>query len=599
MKKSWKLAGSFGSSLISRFARRGPRAARKVAAVAGEAVGLDSFGRLIGGLAPALALALITTKAVAGPEGAQVANGNVSIQKQGDKTVIHASNNAIINYKSFDIAKNETVQFVQPDALARVLNRINSPSPTQIDGKLLANGRVFIVNPAGVIFGQGAVVNAAGIYAAAGNITDANFVKGIYKFTNVQGSVTNHGTIEAGNVALVGKSVANTGTIIADKGAVVMASGDSVMIGEQGGRMYVKVDAQQQDTAGGSGASKDNSGGGWAVGDIYSLSIRNSGTIKGKTVHAEAAKGVVNIGGTVDASSQTAGEKGGSVKILGDYVGVSGTVDASGPAGGGEILIGGNFQGKGVEKNAVRTAVTSTAKIKADATSNGDGGRVIVWADDQTNFTGSLSARGTGTGKGGFAEVSGKENLNFTWNVDLSGPGGVGELLLDPATITITGGTSDGGSDGTDTFFGDPSANEGVVEFTDIGPTHHLRKRDRGPGRQCSGKHHAPGDRIDRHGWDVRWWNALAWGYELHPPDQQHGRGRSHRPERRLDRLYCRQHHHRRLDLGPQREHDHPRLHRDRFGQHRGDQRSWKHHDQRSPVGRWRQSEPHCGERCD
>jgi fibronectin-binding autotransporter adhesin len=470
MKKSWKLAGSFGSSLINRFGRRGPRAARKVAAIAGEAVGLDSFGRLIGGLAPTLALALITTNAVAGPEGAQVANGNVSIQKQGDKTVIHASNNAIINYKNFDIAKNETVQFVQPDALARVLNRINSPSPTKIDGKLLANGKVFIVNPAGVIFGQGAVVNAAGIFAAAGNITDANFVKGIYKFTNVQGSVTNNGTIEAGNVALIGKSVANNGTIVADKGAVVMASGDSVMIGEQGGRMYVKVDAQQQD-AGGSNASKDNSGGGWAVGDIYSLAIRNTGTIKGKTVHAEASKGVVNIGGTVDASSQTAGEKGGSVKLLGDYVGVSGTVDASGPAGGGEILVGGNFQGKGVEKNAIRTAVTSTASIKADATSNGDGGRVIVWADDQTNFAGSLSARGAGTGKGGFAEVSGKKNLNFTWNVDLSGPGGTGELLLDPATITIVGGTGDGAADGTGTFFGDPGATEGTVLFADIGPT--------------------------------------------------------------------------------------------------------------------------------
>lgn len=469
MKKSW----TFCTRLMTASARSSSRPARKVVAIAGEPVGLDAFGRLVGGLAPALVISLMTARAIAGPEGAQVAAGNVTVQKQGDKTVIHASNNSIINFKSFDIAKHETVQFVQPDALARVLNRINSASPTQIDGKLLANGRVFIVNPAGVIFGQGAVVNAAGIYAAAGHITDADFVKGIYKFTDVKGSVLNKGMIEAKDVALIGKSVANTGTIIADKGAVIMASGDSVMVGEVGGRVYVKVEQQVAGPAGASGSSASTpANSSWAVGDMYSLAIRNTGTIKAKTVHVEAKTGVVNVGGSIDASTASAGEHGGSVKVLGQYVGVSGSIDASGPAGGGEVLVGGNYQGHGAEANAIRTAVSPDATVRADATSAGDGGRVIIWSNDQTNYAGHISARGAGeSGHGGFAEVSGKENLRFAGTADLSGQAGNGSLLLDPAVITIQGGSGDGDVDGTATFFGDPSGTEGSIAFADVGPT--------------------------------------------------------------------------------------------------------------------------------
>ncbi|MCC6425515.1 MAG: filamentous hemagglutinin N-terminal domain-containing protein [Phycisphaerales bacterium] len=469
MKKFWTIGlGAKKNSIRSTAMRR----ARTVAAIAGEPVGVDGFGRLIGGLAPAMALAMLASAAAAGPEGAQVSAGSASFQKQGNTTVIHAADRTVINYKSFNIGKNETVQFVQPDALARVLNRINSASPTKIDGKLLANGRVFIVNPAGVIFGQGAVINAAGIYAAAGNITDADFVKGMYRFTDVKGSVENKGTIQAGDVTLVGKTVSNSGTIIADRGAVVMASGDTVMVGENGGRVYVTIDQPGDVQDAKAGGSKASGGGSWAVGDVYSLAIRNSGTVKAKTVHAEAKSGVVAIEGKIDASTTVAGDRGGSVKVLGEYVGVSGQIDASGPAGGGEVLIGGNFQGNGAERNAIRTTVTATAQINADATVAGDGGRVIVWSNDQTNYAGHISARGAGEGShGGFAEVSGKQNLRFRGTADLRGSAANGSLLLDPATVTLQGGTDDGAADGDDTFAGNPSGVAGTVVFTDTGPT--------------------------------------------------------------------------------------------------------------------------------
>ncbi|HRJ49103.1 MAG TPA: hypothetical protein PKU91_01120, partial [Phycisphaerales bacterium] len=74
-------------------------------------------------------------------------------------------------------------------------------------------------------------------------------------------------------------------------------------------------------------------------------------------------------------------------------------------------------------------------------------------------------------GLGGFAEVSGKQNLRFRGEADLSGPSGNGSLLLDPAIVTLTGGTADGAADGDDTFSGDPSGTAGSIAFADTGPT--------------------------------------------------------------------------------------------------------------------------------
>src|SRR5215813_6232482 len=93
--------------------------------------------------------------AFAGPQGAQVVRGQASVERLGDTTVIHASNRSILKFSSFDIGAGETVQFVQPSAKASVLNRIDSARPTQIEGALVANGRVYLVNRAGVYFGTG------------------------------------------------------------------------------------------------------------------------------------------------------------------------------------------------------------------------------------------------------------------------------------------------------------------------------------------------------------------------------------------------------------------------------------------------------------
>lgn len=159
-------------------------------------------------------------------------------------TNITAPDNAIIDYAAFNIAANQTVNFIQPTAAARVLNRINSNTPTQIDGTLNANGIVYLVNPAGVTFGANAVVDAAGIYAAAGSLSNSDFLNGTDQFNNVTGDIAQHGTINAATIAaLIGRNVHNTGTISVPNGTAILASGEQVLIGSPLGGVMVQVDA--------------------------------------------------------------------------------------------------------------------------------------------------------------------------------------------------------------------------------------------------------------------------------------------------------------------------------------------------------------------
>jgi trimeric autotransporter adhesin len=414
--------------------------------------GLHGIGGNGRGWTAVLAGALIASvcaQALAGPEGARVVRGDVSISRHGNETLIRAGNNSIINYRSFDIARGETVRFMQPGSSSRVLNRIQSAAPTRIDGSLIANGRVYMVNPAGVIFGQSAVVNVSGLYAAAGKLSDQDFMRGIDRFTNLAGQVVNYGTLTADFVAMTGASVANRGVIDAPLGTVVMAAGTEVMVGERTGSVFVKIGGQA--SAGEGGAAVENTGairaaGGrvrMGSGDMYSLAVRNAGTIKAKDVRIEGAgKGEVHVSGLIDASNGSG--KGGQVRILGEKVGLTGaTIDATGATGGGTVLVGGNYQGRGPERNADRTFVSANSSIDVSATQRGDGGMAVVWSDDTTRFHGHIDAKGGAlSGHGGMMEVSGKVNLAFTGTVDATAANGrTGTLLLDPQDITIANGS--------------------------------------------------------------------------------------------------------------------------------------------------------------
>ncbi|MGH8520328.1 MAG: hypothetical protein ACREU9_02550 [Gammaproteobacteria bacterium] len=183
----------------------------------------------------------------------------------------------------------------------------------------------------------------------------------------------------------------------------------------------------------------------------------------GKIILSGGDEGIVAVSGKLDASGLETGQKGGTVKVLGEKVGLfaGAGIDASGDAGGGDVLIGGNYQGKGPEPNAKQTFVAKGASVKADATGNGDGGEIIVWSDEVTRFRGDLSARGGQEGgDGGFIEVSGKQGLEFVGTASVEATKGLdGNILFDPQTIDII---EDGGGE-------DDQASDGEIRFPDVG----------------------------------------------------------------------------------------------------------------------------------
>ena len=158
--------------------------------------------------------------------------------------ITQTASEAIVNWNTFDIGSDATVNFLQPGTDAAVLNRVHDGNITGIMGTLNANGGVYIVNPAGIVFGSGSTVNVTQLVASSLEIEDGDFLDGMpYTFTGgvETGNVTNQGTITAETIALIGKHVINTGALSAEGGLVIMAAGDTVLISETGGTVAVDV----------------------------------------------------------------------------------------------------------------------------------------------------------------------------------------------------------------------------------------------------------------------------------------------------------------------------------------------------------------------
>ena len=130
-------------------------------------------------------LALGVARVAAGPEGGTVVGGAATISGQGSAsvTINQSTQNAIINWNTFNIGVNESVRFNQPNSGSVALNRvIGGRGPSEILGSLTANGRIFLINRDGVLFGPGAVVNTAGFLATTNDIKNADFMAGRYNF---------------------------------------------------------------------------------------------------------------------------------------------------------------------------------------------------------------------------------------------------------------------------------------------------------------------------------------------------------------------------------------------------------------------------------
>ncbi len=432
-------------------------------------------------LSVAACFSLSNGQSLANPTGGTVTSGSASIVSSGNTLTITNSANAIINWQSFSIGGNEITQFLQTSGSSAVLNRVvgaNGVIPQSvIDGILSSNGRVFLINPSGIVIGAGARIDVAGFVASSLNLSDQDFLNGRLRFTETPGAggVSNAGVIDTtsggpgGRVFLVGPDVQNSGVIRSPQGEIVLAAGKSVELVYENSpfvTVHIVADAEQALNLGRlisdsgrigmfgalvrqGGVVEANSAVVGANGEIRLIATRDltldagsrttANGPSGGTVTLQARGGTNLISGTVEATGSSG--QGGTIQVLGVRVGVigHGVIDASGDAGGGTVLVGGDAHGANPDvQNAQQTVIGSDGIIRADAGTTGGGGRVIVWSDESTKFFGSISARGgSQSGNGGFVETSGRA-LQAFGSVDTSAPNGNGgEWLLDPTDINI------------------------------------------------------------------------------------------------------------------------------------------------------------------
>ena len=379
-------------------------------------------------------LVLMPVQVSANPHGQQVVAGNVNFQglETSRLTINNLSQKAIINWQSFSIQRGEVTRINQAGN-ATTLNRVVSGNPTEIYGQLkAANGNVIVVNPSGIVVGQGGAIDVAGMMTLSTlDVNNKDFLSGTTnRFRgNTAAGVQNYGTIssESGDVVLMGNFLQNAGEVNAPRGVVAFGAGGDMVVDYAGGAtISVK--------SGGSGGEVgiDNSGTVNAAaaelkahGNVYALAIKNDGIVRasgynfrgGKlTLSAGSGGSIVNTG---TLRARNADGTGGQVMISGGQVDINaGSVDASGAAGqvGGNVSISGS--GVNVAAGATVSAVGST------------GGTVSIASTGLTSVDGTVAASGS-SASGGRVTVEGSEiAVGSEAVVDVSGETGGGTAMI-------------------------------------------------------------------------------------------------------------------------------------------------------------------------
>lgn len=406
-------------------------------------IGFCSQLLLIASCAPII---ILPPHALALPAGGTVVSGNVvmTTPSAGRMDLTQTGNAAIMNWSDFSIGAGETVNISQA-ANAALLNRVTGVNMSQLLGQLNADGRVFLINPNGVVVGAGATINVQEFIASTQDVADAeflDFINGDSSSLRFEGTssagVTNLGTITAanGDVILVGYRVDNAGTINAANGVVGLAAGRKVWLRPQNAQHLIiesTVHDAGADAADGTGVA--NSGDIAAIqaelkaaaGNVYALAINQTGMI--------SATGVANRNGRILLTTDE-----GTVALT------SGTLTARNADGsGGEVLVGGDYHGLDPDSDdngvhlAASTTVGAGAVIDVSASAaDADGGRAVVWSGGlmtntgTTTFAGTINAGGGASGgAGGFVVVAGHDGLDYSGTVDVGAPAGeTGTLVL-------------------------------------------------------------------------------------------------------------------------------------------------------------------------
>lgn len=410
--------------------------------------------------------------------------------------------NLFHSFEQFGLTQGQIANFIANPQLQNILGRVVGNNPSIIDGLIQVSGgtpNLYLLNPAGIVFGPNASLNVPAAFTAttangigfgcspAGtgcewfNATGSNNYAALvgspngFNFsTNQAGAIVNAGNLAVASgqtLALIGGTVVNTGQLSAPDGQILIAA----VLGQNFVRLSQPGNLLSLEFIPPSPSSSPPSSSSTSLAQL--LTGGNLGNATGLTVNPDGSVRLVSSGVTIPTTAGTAiasgnldtsGQTGGAIAVLGSQVGLVGaSLNASGANGGGSVYVGGDFQGQGTLPTARQTFVSRDSTINSNALQTGNGGRVIVWADQNTTFAGTITARGGAlSGDGGFVEVSGKETLLFRGNVDVRAANGqTGTLLLDPVNITII----DGGPGADDAEVADGqifAADGGAASFT-------------------------------------------------------------------------------------------------------------------------------------
>jgi filamentous hemagglutinin family protein len=377
-------------------------------------------------------------------------------------------------FREFGLSAGEIANFNATPEIQNILGRVTGGNASYINGLIQVSGsnaNLFLLNPAGILFGSDFNLNLSGSFTAT-TADGISFGTGLFEAVgspdyaalvgNPTGLVFSGETpaalVNAGNITvapgqtlrLVGGQVINTGTLSAPGGDITIAAvpGESfVRISQPGTVLGLELQ-----TLGSVPTAPGNAVltpldlpallTGSPVANASGVVVNADGTVSltGSTVTIPNQPGVVIASGVVNAAGASTTLVGGRVDVLGETVGVLGAaVDVSGEAGGGQLRVGGDYLGQGPVPNADITVVDEASTINADATGNGDGGRVIVWSDTTSRIAGAITARGGLLGgDGGFVETSSAGFLDVDGAPDVSAfVGSGGTWLIDPRNIVI------------------------------------------------------------------------------------------------------------------------------------------------------------------
>ena len=412
------------------------------------------------------------------PTAGQVVAGAAVITQSGLQTQVNqASQRAVVNWESFNVGKDATVTFNQPNSSAVTLNRVTGSSPSVIDGAIKANGQVVLVNPNGVTFGKGSQVDAAGVVATTMNISNKDFMDGksTYKGDGT-GKIINEGTISTnvkdGYIALLAPEVRNDGYLIAKMGAgtVALAAGKQITLDFRGDSLIsVKVDESAINALIENKRLVKVDGGlviiaAGAANGLMSSVIKNTGRISASSMVnnggiIELVASNISQSGKISANAKGANSDGGKITLQGEDITLAdgSKTNVRGTANGGTINVGttnvtytqyqdGTRTNVRAENLAKTVTVTSGASLDASSTNKGNGGEINIWSSIKTLVAGVFKAQGGSMGgNGGYIETSSSGTLSIAPStvVDVSAPKGqAGMWLLDPTDLVISSSTA-------------------------------------------------------------------------------------------------------------------------------------------------------------